>query len=63
MKKEKQLKKIKKNWYFNEMWYKIDNLMWNVLKIKYVKKKKKKRKFLWYNRYGLLHELMQIKLV
>ena len=26
------------------MWYKIDNLMWNVLKIKYVKKKKKKKK-------------------
>ena len=25
------------------MWYKIDNLMWNVLKIKYVKKKKKKK--------------------
>ena len=26
------------------MWYKIDNLMWNVLKIKYVKKKKRKKK-------------------
>ena len=44
VKNEKQFKKIKKNWYFNEMWYKIDNLMWNVLKIKYVKKKKKKKK-------------------
>ena len=26
------------------MWYKINNLMWNVLKIKYVKKKKRKKK-------------------
>ena len=28
------------------MWYKIDNLMWNVLKINYVKKKKKKKEVL-----------------
>ena len=30
------IKKIKKNWYFNVIYYKIDNLMWSVLKNVYV---------------------------
>ena len=28
---------IKKKWYFNEIYYKINNLMWNILKSKYLK--------------------------
>ena len=49
--KEKQLKKkkIKKNWYFNEIEFRIDNLMWAFLKSGYGKKKKKSS-FLCYNK-------------
>ena len=39
VKKDKQLKKIKKNLYFNKMKYKIDNIMYDVLKNEHLKKK------------------------
>ena len=35
------IKKIKINWYFNEIMFEIDNLMWVFLKSGYVKKEKK----------------------
>ena len=35
------IKKIKINWYFNEIMFRIDNLMWVFLKSGYVKKEKK----------------------
>ena len=34
------IKKIKKNWYYNEIEFRIYNLMWVFLKCGYVKKKK-----------------------
>ena len=33
----KTIKKNQENWYFNEIKCKIDNLVWSVLKSKYVK--------------------------
>ena len=61
---ELYITKIVINLYFNEIWCKIDNLMWGVLKSKYVKKKKKKGKgkFLCKNRQKFLHELIRMLL-